>query len=69
MDGFGEMIGQEEGRDAVAGLVVHQDSAEKRLLRLKVVRRGAEGIVWTVVIDGTEIGLSGHGKTLASLLK
>ena len=61
MDGFGEMIGQEEGRDAVAGLVVHQDGAEEGLLRLKVVGRGAEGIVWTVGFDGTEVCLSGHG--------
>ena len=65
MDGFEEMIGQEEGRDAVAGLVVHQDGAKKRLFRLKVLGRGAEGIVWTVGFDGAEVCLSGHGKTLA----
>jgi hypothetical protein len=61
MYGFGEMIGKEEGRDAIAGLVVHKNGAEQRLLRLKVVGRGAEGIVWTVGFDGTEVCLSGHG--------
>ena len=48
MDGFGEMIGQEERRDAVAGLVVHQDGAKQGLFRLKVLGRGAEGIIWPV---------------------
>ena len=28
--------------------------------------RGAEGIVWSVVFDGTEIGLSGHGLRVAA---
>ena len=68
MDGFGEVIGQEEGGDAVAGLVVHQDGAEQGLFRLKVLGRGAEGIVWPVGFDGAEVCLSGHGNKASEFL-
>ena len=38
-----EMLRFEEARHPVAGLVIHQDGAKKRLLRLEIMGRGAEG--------------------------
>ena len=37
-----EMTGLEEARDPVDGLVIDQDRAEQRLLRLDIMRRRAE---------------------------
>ena len=36
-----EVLGQQEVRDAVIGVVVHEHGAEQRLLRVDVVRRDA----------------------------
>ena len=44
MDGFEEMLGRQEGRNAVAGLVVDQDGAQKRLFGLQIMGRGAEAL-------------------------
>ena len=42
MDRLVEMLGAEEVRDAIEGLVVDQNRAEQRLLRLDVMRREPE---------------------------
>ena len=49
---FGKMLGAQEIGDAVVGIVVDQDGAEQRLLRLDVVRRDAEAGIGLVHLSG-----------------
>jgi hypothetical protein len=61
MDRLEEMVGQQEVRDPVEGVVIDQDRAQQRLLGLDVVRLDA--IFRLAVFEtGDEGGCCGHGR-------